>query len=191
MRYLALVSVLLWSLEAHADAKLMESHDAVILEFMIGSIGALSGGLIGAFAASYPALPEVEACRRSCRGYLCLCGLTVIPYMMWGYAIGVPLGATIGVSLVGYFNGVSGNIMFAITGAVVGEVVGIAISYLALYASSLLQGTADSGTLMGASVFLVIPASSSLGATIGFNIGARQHTPSPSSWSLPIIVWRF
>lgn len=188
MRYLALVGVLLWSVEAHADAKLTESHDAVILEFMIGSIGALGGGLIGAFAASYPALPEVESCQRSCRGYLCLCGLNVIPYMMWGYAIGVPLGATIGVSLVGYFTRVSGNIGLAVAGAIAGEVVGI---YLALYASNLLQGRVDSNTFMWTSAFLVIPASSSLGATIGFNIGAYQHTPSPSSWSLPIIVWRF
>lgn len=197
MRYLVLIAVLLWGVEACAHAEPRQSQDAVVLEFIVGSISALGGGLIGAFAGSYLGLPAVEACKRrqgsSCEGQrFCfkfnLCDLNVIPYMVGGYAIGVPIGATIGVALIGYFSQVSGNLWLAAVGAVVGEAVSIPPL---LYASSLLQGQVDANVFMGTSIFLVIPVASSLGATMGFNMGVRHYTSSPLSWSLLLIVWRF
>ncbi|MCL6643178.1 MAG: hypothetical protein K6T71_07660 [Candidatus Bipolaricaulota bacterium] len=190
MRYLALVVVLLYGLEAQAQPT--QSHDAAVLEFVIGSISSLGVGIGGALAGYSIKLPDVEACRRrlSCEGKtFCLdfCEFEAFPYAMWGYVIGVPVGATLGVSLVGYWSGASGNFLLASIGAGIGEAVGIAS---VLYASNLLQGKVDSTQMIWASL-LVIPAFSSLGATLGFNIGARHYESSSLSWSLPIITWRF
>jgi len=190
MRYLALAVVLLYGLGVHAQPA--QSQDAVVLEFVIGYISSLGMGIGSALTGGYIKLPDVEACRRqlSCEGKtFCFdfCGLVAFPYMMWGYVIGVPVGATLGVSLVGYWSSASGNFLLAGVGAVIGEAVGIAS---VLYASDLLHGKVDSTAMFWASL-LVIPAFSSLGATLGFNMGARHYESSSLSWSLPIITWRF
>ncbi len=193
MCYLVPVVMVIGLLGAKVHAEPAQPQSALMLrEVVIGSIVALGGGISGVMAGAYMGQPAVEQCARkqpSCQDELfCfrfnLCSLTGLPYMIWGYVIGVPLGATLGVSLVGHLNGISGNFWLAAAGAIVGETLGISAS-IAL--ANLLQ--TEWPIAMWISTLTAIPVSSALGATIGFNLGARYHEPTP--WSLPFVAWRF
>jgi len=90
-----------------------------------------------------------------------------------GYLLGTPLGATIGVSVVGHFNHIQGNVWMGLLGGFLGEGAGI------LTLSGLVGIGVDSD-FGGVGYVLGVPLISALGTATGFNIGA-EVVPQPEA----------
>ena len=95
-------------------------------------------------------------------------------------AVAVPAGASLSVLAVGSWQGVDGNGLLCAGGALLGMVVGMAVEPVLGWLVSALSpsGTAPSGVLgtaleaVGFAAMVVAPA---IGATVGFNVEAREH----------------
>lgn len=165
-----------------------QASDYVFLEFVFGLQGALLGGGAG-FYATYVALTILQPCpteqpeRRACELGQSLIALAVGP------SVGIPPGATfLGVALAGALVGVEGNLSLALVGSIVGTLLGGALA-----GNWILEPTDFS--------LVVNPVTmAALGATVGYNIGAKmRHSPPPPSPMLSLsqnyevitVRWRF
>jgi hypothetical protein len=134
------------------------SADAIPAELIAGTVGGAAFGVGGGAIMLFSCLAEAEGF-----GALACIGAAVI-----GYALGVPVGATLGVNVAGSLSGVQGNLLLSALGAVGGEALGLGITALVA------QGAGGLPEPLGWTMFLgVIPFLSSAGATWGYNVGAQ------------------
>ncbi len=165
-----------------------QASDYIFIEFVFGLQGALLGGGAG-FYATHLALtvlrpcPEVQPERRACELGTSLLALLVGPN--WG----IPPGATfLGVALAGALVGVEGNIWLSLAGSIAGTLLGATLA-----GNWILEPTDFS--------LVVNPVTmAALGATVGYNMGAKLRAPSSytlpeillfGSYDLAVVRWRF
>ncbi|MDW8140964.1 MAG: hypothetical protein RMJ90_01590 [Candidatus Bipolaricaulota bacterium] len=146
-----------------------QASDYVVLEFVFGLQGALLGGGAG-FYATYFALTILQPCphdeteRRACE-----LGNSVIALAV-GPNVGIPPGATfLGVALAGALVGVEGNVGLALVGSIAGTLLGSALAGNWVFEPTDFSLVVNPVTM------------AALGATVGYNIGAKMRTPSSSS----------
>jgi hypothetical protein len=163
---LGLILLAFEGLIVRAAAPVETPGQAVPAELFWGTLGGVVfgvGGFFGTFALCM-ASAEDEA------GWAALsCALLAI----YGYAIGVPIGTTLGVSWAGARAGVQGSVLLSALGAVLGEALGLGI-FIGI--ASALKGPDE---LLISLVVGFVPFMSALGATLGYNLGAKV-APSPS-----------
>lgn len=184
----ALVLVMLLALASPSFAGASQASDYIFIEFVFGLQGALLGGGAG-FYATHLALtifspcPEVQPERRACELGTSLLALLVGPNF------GIPPGATfLGVALAGALVGVEGNLWLSLAGSIAGTFLGSALA-----GNWVLEPTDFS--------LVVNPVTmAALGATVGYNIGAKMRASSSStppelllfgSYDLAVVRWRF
>ncbi len=122
-------------------------------QVVAGTVGGALLGLAGFWAAARPCLASAE-------------GLGVLGCVVagaYGYLIGVPLGATLGVSLVGLSAGIEGNTALAALGAMAGEAFGIGVL------SVVYRGMGGTEGITVATALGFVPFASAVGAAMGYN----------------------
>lgn len=147
-----------------ASAQVTSPWEAVPLELLLGTLGGAAGGVLGFFGGFTLCMASGEDSTGWGSLFCALLGV-------YGYAAGVPVGATLGVNLTARAMGVEGSLLGSVLGAVVGFGAGVLV-LTAVYEAS--QG--DDTLLLGTAV-TVVPFLSALGATLGYNVGARVRTP--------------
>jgi len=143
------------------------------MELVAGTLGGLAFGAAGGYLLLQSCLAEAEG----------LEALACIFSGLLGYAIGLPIGSTIGVNAAGALLGVRGNLILSFLGAIGGELLGTGVFVLAVSLSGDLPETL--GLII---VFGVVPLLSSAGATLGFNAGARLAEPMETSMELEVPI---
>ncbi len=135
-----------------------------------GSVGALVGGVGGALGAY--GLCRVTTDPGPWADLACLAGA-----MLFGYAPGVPIGATVGVSIAGNSQKIPGNVWTALLGAGLG---GAAAFFAGDWALRLLGETPQAqqirDLLIPVVLFGVIPVSAGTGAALGYTLMGRSRT---------------
>jgi hypothetical protein len=135
-----------------------------------GSIGALLGGVGGAVGA-------YGICRAVTdpgpwADLACLAGA-----MLFGYVPGIPIGATVGVSVAGSFQKIRGNIWTALLGAGLG---GAAAFFVSDWALRSLGETPHAQQIRDVFIpvvlFGVIPIAAGTGAAWGYTLTGRSRT---------------
>ncbi|MDW8329956.1 MAG: hypothetical protein RML48_08265, partial [Candidatus Bipolaricaulota bacterium] len=167
---LAVVLVALCSTVVYAEPTLGEQAPAQLnfgRLWLSGSLGALVGGVGGAVGAYLVCINLTP--RGPWADLVCLAGS-----LFYGYLPGVPIGATIGVSLSGARQQVRGNVGMAALGAVLGGAAAVALSQI--LANSLLnqpgwQSLQD--FFVPFFLFIGVPASAGWGAAWGYSMGAK------------------
>ncbi len=155
-----------------ARAQVASPGEAIPLELLLGTLGGAAGGTLGFFGTFALCMASGED--PTGWGSL-ICAILGI----YGYGVGVPLGATLGVTLTGHAMGVQGSVFLSALGAVLGFGAGV----LALAAvGELTQGD---DPLVLATALTVTPFLSALGATLGYNVEARVRAPEPESAPSP------
>ena len=85
---------------------------------------------------------------------------------VYGYLVGVPLGATLGVGVAGASLGMQGNHLLAAAGAVVGEALGLGIL-------AVLRGALEREEAFFAAAYGLVPFLSAAFAATGYGTGVR------------------
>ncbi|MCX8103669.1 MAG: hypothetical protein N3E42_04435 [Candidatus Bipolaricaulota bacterium] len=135
-----------------------------------GSLGALVGGVGGGFAAY--GICRVITDPGPWADLTCLAGA-----MLYGYIPGVPIGATVGVSVVGNFQKIQGNVWTALLGAGLAGAAAFFVSDWALRSlGDTSQAQALRDMLIPVVLFGVIPLSAGTGAAWGYTLTARSRT---------------
>ncbi|MCS6936155.1 MAG: hypothetical protein NZ610_05870 [Candidatus Bipolaricaulota bacterium] len=179
------VGLLLGSGPAWAQAS-AQASDYVVLEFVFGLQGALLGGGAG-FYATYFALSILQPCPqaqpelRACELGRSLLALVVGPNL------GIPPGATfLGVGVAGALVGVEGNLWLALVGSIAGTLVGSALAGNWVFEPTDFSLVVNPVTM------------AALGATIGYNIGAKMRRSPDAlpddllpSYEIALLRWRF
>ncbi len=135
-----------------------------------GSVGALVGGVGGGVAAYGICMATTAA--GPWADLACLAGA-----ILFGYIPGIPIGATAGVTIVGSFQKIKGNVWTALLGASLAG--GIAF-FASDWALRLLgdtpnaQGIRDIFTPIV--LFVVVPVSAGTGAAWGYTLTGRSRT---------------
>lgn len=126
-------------------------EDAVLPEFLAGTLAAYAGGIIGAYTLS-------AAFAAGAQGWGALAA--AILGAVLGYTGGTILGSSLGVIGAGALLGVEGNVGLCFLGAAggTGVMVGIGLAFE-----------------FPETVFLLAPPVAAAGATAGFNVGARSR----------------
>lgn len=179
--------LVLWPAAAANAAPAPQPIDYIALEFIFGLQGALLGGGAG-FYTTYFTMTILHPCpaaqpeRRACELGTSLLALLVGPNL------GIPPGATfLGVALAGALVGVEGNLWLSLAGSIVGTLLGSALA-----GNWVLEPTDFS--------LVVNPVTmAALGATLGYNVGAKMRTPSATpatlwssfSYRMAELTWRF
>lgn len=141
-------------------------QDVVPLEILGGTLGGAAFGVAGGAIAFVTCIGEAQ-------GFEALgCAILAV----FGYMIALPIGSTLGVNVAGSLAGVRGHTFLSALGAVLGEAAGLGIASVAINAFDDLPEPLGWGLFLG-----VVPLMSSLGATLGYNVGARVRPPSEAS----------
>lgn len=171
---LAVVFSALHGVETQAESVPAQSEQNVDFGrlWLGGSLGALVGGVGGAVGVyvvcinSHPRGPWADLA--------CLAAS-----MLLGYTTGVPLGATVGVSIAGARQKVRGNLLLAALGATLGGASALVLSQL--LGNLVLNQPGGEGLqdmFVPFFLFVGIPVSAGWGAAWGYSSGAkRQSTP--------------
>jgi hypothetical protein len=157
-----LVSTLLVVVAA-APAVAAAPQEAIPWELLAGSLGSFTGVVVGGsvgrvLLGALGIAPAVESQLR-------------FPVMIGIVVGGITAGASVGVIAVGSWLGVDGNVSACFVGAFLGALAGMLTEPL-LYASGLFESMGPVAEALGILSAAVSPA---IGATIGFNMGARAH----------------
>jgi hypothetical protein len=132
-----------------------------------GSIGALVGGVGGGLAAY--GICRATTAAGPWADLACLAGA-----MLFGYLPGVPIGATVGVSMAGSLQKAKGNVWLALVGASLGGAVAFFTSDWALRALSQTPQAQEIVDVLRPIVLLgVVPVAAGWGAAWGYSVGAR------------------
>ncbi|MCL6642787.1 MAG: hypothetical protein K6T71_05640 [Candidatus Bipolaricaulota bacterium] len=131
-----------------------------------GSIGALLGGVGGA-AGAYGICRAVTD-PGPWADLACLASA-----MLFGYLPGIPIGATVGVSVAGSFQKIRGNIWTALLGAGLGGAVAFFVSDWVLRS---LEEQQTRDMLIPIALFGVIPIAAGTGAAWGYTLTGRSRT---------------
>lgn len=159
--------IMLWGLAAQAQPRSSGDFGQLVLS---GSLGALVGGVGGA-AGAY-GLCRVIAEPGPWADLACLAGA-----MLFGYAPGVPIGATVGVSIAGNAQKIQGNIWTALLGASLGGAIAFFASDWALRSlGETPQAQQIRDVLIPIVFFGVIPVSAGAGAAWGYTLMGRSRT---------------
>jgi hypothetical protein len=157
--------------------------DYLWVEVASGTVGAVAGGFIAAYAVS--GVNPFQLFFLPCGEGLgsLICGAYKAMAFL-GFLIGVPVGSTLGVGIAGSFNHVRGNILLAFGGAIAGEALGFSVLNAA---SGLLSGFSGEGRVLVILSTLVL--STVLGTTYGYNINATLEPVvlSPINQSLVLV----
>lgn len=133
-----------------------------------GSVGALVGGVGGGLAAY--GICRATTAPGPWADLACLAGA-----MLFGYLPGIPIGATVGVSITGSFQKVRGNVVLALVGASVSGAVAFFASDWALRALSQTPQAQQIVDALRAIVLLgVVPIAAGWGAAWGYSAGAQK-----------------
>lgn len=162
---IALVVVSSFGMQAQPEPAIVNFGQLVLG----GSIGALVGGVGGGLTA-------YGICRATAEGpwadLACLAGA-----ILFGYVPGVPIGAAVGVSIVGSFQKADGNVWTALLGA---GLAGAATFFVSDWALRALGDTPNAQVLRDLFIpivfFGVIPVSAGTGAAWGYTLTARLRT---------------
>jgi len=131
-----------------------------------GSIGALLGGVGGA-AGAY-GICRVVTDPGPWADLACLAGA-----MLFGYVPGIPIGATVGVSVAGGFQKIRGNIWTALLGAGLGGGAAFLVSDWVLRS---LEEQQIRDMLIPVVLFGVIPIAAGTGAAWGYTLTGHSRT---------------
>jgi len=132
-----------------------------------GSIGALVGGVGGGLAAY--GICRATTAAGPWADLACLAGA-----MLFGYLPGVPIGATVGVSMAGSLQKAKGNVWLALVGASLGGAVAFFTSDWALRTLSQTPQAQEIVDVLRPIVLLgVVPVAAGWGAAWGYSVGAR------------------
>ena len=153
-----------------AAAQVEEPRDAVAWELLGGTLGGALFGVGGGYLAAVSCLADAQG----------LGALACIVAAMLGYVAGLPVGVTLGVNAVGSLSGVQGNVLLSALGAVLGEAAGLGLVALVSNAMGDLPEAVGWTLILGAVPFL-----SSVGATLGYNVGARMASPQARTRAWP------
>ncbi len=129
-----------------------QPEDAVLAEFLVGTVCSFAGGVGGAYVLAWAfAAGETgwEAFGRAIVGAIL------------GYTGGTILGASLGVAATGTLLGIEGNIGLCFLGATAGTGIAFGIGF---------------ALNLGDPAFFFIPPFAAAGATAGFNVGARPRS---------------
>jgi hypothetical protein len=176
-----------------AQVKAAQPGDSITPELTTGVLGAVLGGVVGGTAGTVT-LVAIIAIDHSLNGTVqgnnssanneagaFPVGLAI--FAGGGLLVGMPLGAVLGVNSAGDAHGVQGDLPLAIVGAVVGEIAGLGLSI-----NVLKRGPTFA-------VLLAVPITTALGATVGYNWGAKMKAGKTKavtlSWQLPLFEVSF
>ncbi len=135
-----------------------------------GSLGALVGGVGGALGAY--GLCRVITDPGPWADLACLAGA-----MLFGYMPGVPIGATVGVSIAGNSQKIQGNVWTALLGASLGGAIAFFASDWALRSlGETPQAQQIRDVLIPLVFFGVIPVSAGVSAAWGYTLMGRSNT---------------
>ncbi len=161
------VFFILWGFTTQAQPEPTGNFSQLVLG---GSLGALVGGVGGGLAAY--GLCRVTTDPGPWADLACLAGA-----MLFGYVPGVPIGATVGVSIAGNSQKIQGNIWTALLGASLG---GAAAFFASDWALRSLGDTPNAQAirdlLAPIVLFGVIPVSAGAGAAWGYTLMGRSRT---------------
>lgn len=141
-------------------------QDVVPLEVLGGTLGGAAFGVAGGAIAFVTCIGEAQ-------GFEAL-GCAILA--AFGYAIALPIGSTLGVNVAGSLAGVQGRVLLSALGAVLGEAAGLGIAALVINAFDDLPEPLGWGLFLG-----VVPLMSSVGAALGYNVGARVRPPGEAA----------
>lgn len=177
-RFVVVVAVLWLAWSASPVSAQPLPSDAVPVELIAGTLGGATlgiGGFLVAFSTCAADVEDVEGWGAIGAAIACAA------FGVLGYAIGVPVGATAGVNLAGSLSGVQGNFLLSALGAVGGDIVGLGLSGLVASMSEEMPDALAALLVLG-----VVPLSSSAGATLGYNVGARMKSDTPTDETLAL-----
>lgn len=162
---IAILVIILWGFTAQAQPEPTENFGQLLFS---GSLGALIGGAGGALGAY--GLCRLITDPGPWADLACLAGA-----MLFGYAPGVPIGATVGVSIAGH--SLQGNVWTALLGASLGGAIAFFASDWALRSlGETPQAQQIRDTLIPFVFFGVIPLSAGAGAAWGYTLTGRLRT---------------
>ena len=162
---IVLILALCGLLALSALAPAAEAGDGGMLfttQVVAGTVGGALLGLAGFWGATWWCLASA--------GDAGLGALACFITGVYGYLIGVPLGATLGVTASGASFGVEGNTLLAALGAILGEALGIGLL------SVIYEGTAGADEAVMAAALGLVPFVSAVGATMGYHAGLSPRT---------------
>ncbi|MCS7198397.1 MAG: hypothetical protein NZ930_06955 [Candidatus Bipolaricaulota bacterium] len=163
---IAILVIILWSFTAQAQPE-RENFGQLLFG---GSLGALIGGAGGALGAY--GLCRLITDPGPWADLACLAGA-----MLFGYAPGVPIGATVGVSIAGHSQKIPGNVWTALLGASLGGAIAFFASDWALRSlGETPQAQQIRDTFIPFVFFGVIPLSAGAGAALGYTLTGRLRT---------------
>lgn len=161
------VFIVFWGLTAQAQPRSSGDFGQLVLS---GSLGALVGGVGGAVGAY--GLCRVITTSGPWADLACLAGA-----MLFGYVPGVPIGATVGVSIAGNAQNIQGSIWTALLGA---SLSGAAAFFISDWALRSLGETPQAhqirDVLIPFVLLGVIPVSAGTGAAWGYTLMGRSRT---------------
>ena len=153
-----------------AIAALNNPSEAVTTELIAGTAGGAALGFGSAYLLGQLCLSQTTG----------LDSIGCIAFILLGYLVGMPTGAILGVNLAGSGSGVQGNLWLSILGGIGGGAIGM------LAAGALNNAVGEQvPAFVGAALFLgVWPFLASLGATWGYNSGAKLAPEDHSSTTI-------
>lgn len=164
-------------LAAHARAEMVSARSDLLLLTLGGTLGALGGALAGSEGLHFLChqLPGI--------GWN---DITCAFFGLFGYLIGVPLGATVGVGITGRIQKAPGNIWAALLGAAAGE--GVAVGAIILLSAFVENNPAFQGLASALGPFFTyfaIPVSAGFGAAWGYAQWEMSQSRSAAGTSSP------
>lgn len=105
------------------------------------------------------------------------------PAGVYGYAVGVPLGAALGVCLAGASYGIAGDQFLAAAGAVVGEALGLGVL-------AMIEGTFGQEELSFIAAYGLVPFLSAALSTTGYRMGTPARGKGPEAALLSFALRR-
>ncbi len=163
---ISIIGLAVFASTGPASAQPESPQEAVPVEILGGTLGGAAFGVAGGVIAFVTCIGEAQ-------GFEALgCAILAV----FGYMIALPIGSTLGVNVAGSLAGVQGHLFLSALGAVLGEGVGLGIAVLVINAFEDLPEPLGWGLFLG-----VVPLMSSIGSTLGYNVGARVRPPNETS----------
>ena len=185
---LMLVALLVMMVGIGGEAKAAEPSDALVAELSVGSVSAVVGAISAYVGFTLFQFAAWVSCYSDNH-----CSWDFDAVSTLALPVGMILGATLGVSRAGEGYHIQGNVPAALVGAIVGQSVGIGISFI--ISSYSLERVFNYRAGGWKTYLLVGSLTTAVGATIGYNIGAKMRSdksqPAALNWYLPLIAVRF